>query len=523
MAARLTAFVVSAIVAVTFVAGLIVGAQREDDGGPADLIIHNARVYLGSSVDAAEALAIRGGKIVRVGSNKEIDRLRRRQTMDAKGGTVTAGLNDSGLQLFDGVVSPATVTPSDSPDGSGAPVAPAPVVAPVAAAGSSTPAIVAASTAFVTPQTTSTHAPTAPLSREEQLDALRRTIKDAHSVGLTSVQTTVSSPEELMLLSELRRGEELNLRVSVALTATLPLDDAGLDRLEGLRKLAVDDAGLVKVGAVRLTLHAADGRNAQRARGNARKSAAADQLAQLADAITTLDQRHWQIILDTPTAADVALAADAFERAFGDRAAAVIRLRRHRLDLSNSIDDTLAARLTALELIPSIPSSLLAAAAAAAEHRAEAQSGDSGIETPKHSTADGEPSPARPDVRVAAVSSSLAALLANPRTVLRSNWPVGQLDPLKAIAAASAAATSEPVELFAAALDAYTSRAAYASHDELLKGAVAKDQAADLIIFSTDLFSAAPTRSLDAIVTTTIIDGKVVFTQPIPKPAPTEQ
>ena len=114
MAARLTAFVVSAIVAVTFVAGLIVGAQREDDGGPADLIIHNARVYLGASVDAAEALAIRGGKIVRVGSNKEIDRLRRRQTMDAKGGTVTSGLNDSGLQLFDGVVSPSTVTPDSN-------------------------------------------------------------------------------------------------------------------------------------------------------------------------------------------------------------------------------------------------------------------------------------------------------------------------------------------------------------------------------------------------------------------------
>ena len=48
MAARFTAFAVIAIVAVTFVAGLIVGAQREDDSGPVDLIVYNARVYTGN-------------------------------------------------------------------------------------------------------------------------------------------------------------------------------------------------------------------------------------------------------------------------------------------------------------------------------------------------------------------------------------------------------------------------------------------------------------------------------------------
>ena len=45
MAARLTTFVVVAIVAVTLIAGLIVGAQRDDSDGPVDLIVHNARVY----------------------------------------------------------------------------------------------------------------------------------------------------------------------------------------------------------------------------------------------------------------------------------------------------------------------------------------------------------------------------------------------------------------------------------------------------------------------------------------------
>ena len=46
MAARLTGYLVVGIVCVTFIAGLIVGAQRDDDG-PVDLIVHNAVVFTG--------------------------------------------------------------------------------------------------------------------------------------------------------------------------------------------------------------------------------------------------------------------------------------------------------------------------------------------------------------------------------------------------------------------------------------------------------------------------------------------
>ena len=64
MAARLTAFLVAAIVGVTFVAGLIVGAQRDDDGGTIDLVIYNGRVFTGDAeAPIAEAVAIRGNRI----------------------------------------------------------------------------------------------------------------------------------------------------------------------------------------------------------------------------------------------------------------------------------------------------------------------------------------------------------------------------------------------------------------------------------------------------------------------------
>ena len=45
MATRLTTILVAVIVGATFIAGLIVGAQRDDASGPVDLIIVNGKVY----------------------------------------------------------------------------------------------------------------------------------------------------------------------------------------------------------------------------------------------------------------------------------------------------------------------------------------------------------------------------------------------------------------------------------------------------------------------------------------------
>jgi len=69
MAARLATLLVVGIVATTLIAGLIVGAQRDDSSGPVDLIVHNARVYAADDLGSmAEAVAIRGNTILHVGS-----------------------------------------------------------------------------------------------------------------------------------------------------------------------------------------------------------------------------------------------------------------------------------------------------------------------------------------------------------------------------------------------------------------------------------------------------------------------
>src|SRR5688500_1506608 len=105
MAARLPTSLVVAIVATTLIAGLIVGAQRDDNSGPVDLIVHNAKVYAADDLGSmAEAVAVRGNKILKVGSEREIMRYRRPQTtvIDAKGAAVIPGFDDAHASLVAG-------------------------------------------------------------------------------------------------------------------------------------------------------------------------------------------------------------------------------------------------------------------------------------------------------------------------------------------------------------------------------------------------------------------------------------
>jgi predicted amidohydrolase YtcJ len=518
MAARLTAFVVAAIVAITFVAGLIVGAQREDDSGPIDLIVYNGHVYVGDPAKGfAEAIAIRGNRILRVGSNHDIKRfMRRAQTLiDAQGGSVLPGFNDAGLDLF---------------------------------------------------------------AEGFELDAVRQTIADAHRVGLTSAHVVLRSADDLSLLEDLEKRGELTLRVSAALTATLPIDAAEVDRLEAIRRLHPGDA-LLKVAAVRLTVpvqasvtpHAAVAATGAAARtttattarvatasartaavASAPGAAAAAQRSRgkkappapvvinaetLATAISMLDQRGWQVIVAPADAASVEMTAAAFEEALKtprlDNAP-----RRHRIELPVPLDATSSARLDALGIIQSFQSAAAPPASASA-------AGATGA------AAEGAVTPGAPTVTPAAASTAAATIVGaaesaiaapampttrlapiSSRAIFRSDWPARPLDPRFTLAAAIAEEAATPEDTtkpsgsateraawLAGAIDAYTARAAYATFDETRKGTLAKDMLADLVIFTTDLFDAKrPAPVTDTTITTTIANGRVVFTATQAKP-----
>jgi predicted amidohydrolase YtcJ len=120
------------------------------------------------------------------------------------------------------------------------------------------------------------------------------------------------------------------------------------------------------------------------------------------------------------------------------------------------------------------------------------------------------------------------------RLILGSGWPLRPLNPLLVIDAVVNPAPEEPGEggtaarprglPVKAAIDAYTSSAAWASFDDQRKGALSAGMLADLVVLSEDVF-ADPAKLASTSVAVTIFDGKVVYsrtprsqTEPAPSP-----
>jgi len=112
-------------------------------------------------------------------------------------------------------------------------------------------------------------------------------------------------------------------------------------------------------------------------------------------------------------------------------------------------------------------------------------------------------------------------LAADGRLAFGSGWPAGSLNPLLGIHAAVTRTTGDglpeggwnPAQRLSleAAIDAYTSGAAWASFDEQRKGSLAPGMLADLVVLSESIFDAPPSRLARTRVVVTILDGKVVY------------
>lgn len=270
MAARLTAYLVALIVGVTFIAGLIVGAQRSDDG-PVDVMVINGRVYTADAEGTtAEAVAIQGNKIVRVGSTREIQRLRRAQTVviDAQGGSVLPGFTKTDAQWLE----------------------------PHAEAGVGR-----------------VLGPPSSLTRDDELSLLRRAMSEANRRGITTVHTAAATPREFDLYDELRREGALSVRVYGALAMPATSSEVELDRFDALRRRFPDDPFL-KAGAAEVSFNADD--------------VSSEALERL---VGGLDRRNWQVTLKARDDGALAMALRAFKHAISTNPAPA-KGRRHRVE-----------------------------------------------------------------------------------------------------------------------------------------------------------------------------------------------
>lgn len=480
MAARLTSFLVVGIVAVTLIAGLIVGAQRDDSDGPVDLIVHNAVVFTGDPGDRPQAVAVRANQILKVGSNREILRLQRPQTVtiDARGAAVVPGFNDAHLHLVRGGLTLEGVDLSDAVDVDD-------VVARVrtfAHAHPSRPWIIGrgwrqellAGEEPPTRQVLDKAVPDRPVQLvSETGDAAWLNTK---ALKLAGIARRTPDPEGGRIARD-PRGEATGIlegaashvadgllpratqedRTRALFAAIAEAQRHGITSLQNAEGEALD-FGLLdaarKNGAVAmrvysaLPVHAASTGEDVAALDDVLKAYPDDPLFKGgvanvamdgidADALNRLvrllDARGWQVMIEADSAGEAGLARTAFKHAERSNPAPD-RERRHRL-----------------------------------EHQQR---------------------------RFTAVGDKLA---------LGSDWPNGPLAPVRVLQ------TVVPRLTLDQALQAYTVNGAYASYDEQRKGFLKPGMLADIVVLSDNVFAMDPSELSTVTVAYTIFDGRVVY------------
>ena len=575
MAARLTAYAVAFIVGVTFIAGLIVRAQREDDG-PVDLIVINGRVYAGDGrADLAEAVAVSGNKVVRVGSNREIQRLKRAQTLvvDAKGGAVVPGFNDAHAHLINGGLSLDQVSLSDATTIDA-------VKDTIRVWSEAHP-----ERGWITGRGWYYQAFNGAMPTRQLLDALvpdrpaYLIAYDGHTgwantkaLKLAGITRRTKAPANGAIVKDARTGEPTGALKEAAMSlmtaaAPRPTEEdrlaairAAIDQAHRFGITSVQDAGgtaddlellarLRKRGELTLRIYQALRADATLTPGGleqldqVRTRFADDPLLKTGAVKLVADgviESHTAAMLE-PYANRPATKGD--PRFTPEQLNAVVAM----LDkggwqvMTHAIGDA-AVRLT-LDAYEAAAASN-PAPERGRRHRIEhvetidsadvARFGSLGVIAsmqPSHAT----PSPTPRDVWSVNIGDDRASrgwmwasiATAGGRLAFGSDWPVMTLDPLKGLHVAVTRTTPDgrpeggwiPSERLALrqAIDAYTRGGAWASFDEQRKGLLARDMLADIVVLSDDIFAGPASRLTTTEVAVTIVDGKVVYRRDPPE------
>lgn len=575
MAARFTAYAVAFIVGVTFIAGLIVGAQREDDG-PVDLIVINGKVYAGDGgADLAEAVAIRGNKVIRVGSNREIQRLKRAQTtvIDAKGGAVMAGFNDAHAHLINGGLSLDQVSLGDATTLDE-------IKDTVRVWSESHP-----ERAWIVGRGWYYQAFNGAMPTRQLLDQLvpdrpaYLIAYDGHTgwanskaLKLAGITRRTKAPANGIIVKESRTGEPTGALKEAAMAlmgaaAPKPTEEdriaairAAIDEAHRFGITSVQDAGgtaddlelfdrLRKRGELSLRIYQALRADATLTEagvaelGQLRERFADDPLLKtgavklIADGVI---ESHTAAMLE-PYANRSTVKGDArFTPAQLNRVVGILDQAGWQV-MTHAIGDA-AVRIT-LDAYEAAANAN-PASDRGRRHRIEhietidpadiPRFGTLGVIAsmqPVHAT----PSPTPGDVWSVNIGDARASrgwmwasiARAGGRLAFGSDWPVMTLDPLKGLHVAVTRTTQDglpeggwiPTERLAlrTAIDAYTRDGAFASFDEQRKGTLARDMLADIVVLSDDIFAGGASRLTTTEVAVTIADGKVVYRRDPPE------
>jgi predicted amidohydrolase YtcJ len=342
-----------------------------------------------------------------------------------------------------------------------------------------------------------------PLSREEKLDALRIGMKLAASLGITSIQNASGSPEEFSLFADLYQNNELTLRTSTAFSVNENTTPEEINRYTKIKD-SIPANDCIRADAVKFML---DGVIESHTAGMLEKySDVSDQstlpkgslsmpLEKYKELVATFDKKGFQIY--THSIGDLAVreTLNAYEQSQKINGTQDARHRIEHIEMVSSAD---IPRFAALGVLPSME--------------------------PIHAE------PGTSSVWSAAVGKerlpnafAWSSFLKNKATlVFSSDWPAcASINPIRGLHTAVNRRTidGQPPEGWIPeqkismhdALYAYTYGGAFSSHDEQVKGKIAKGYLADILVLSQDLFSIDPMKTYETKVLLTIFGGKIIF------------
>lgn len=341
-------------------------------------------------------------------------------------------------------------------------------------------------------------------TKEENLNALRKGMKLATSLGITSMQNASGSEEELKLYLELLKNNELNVRYAAAFSAGNETTEEDISRFSALKDSIGKTNAMLRADAIKFMI---DG---------VIESHTAYMLEPYADLSKNDPLAYGQIALPVEKYQELVTAFDKngfriYTHAIGDKgvreslnayeAAAQKngkRDARHRVEHIETISPEDIARFKQLDVMPSME--------------------------PIHAD------PGTVEVWAKAIGETRlpwsfawhAMLNSNAHLVFSSDWPACiDLNPIRGIHVAVNRSTPEGFPesgwiteqkiSITEALKAYTAAGAYSSFEGNLKGKIQAGQLADVIVLSQDLFTIDPMKTFETKVLITIFDGKLIY------------
>ena len=340
-------------------------------------------------------------------------------------------------------------------------------------------------------------------TRDEKLELIRKAIRRAQSLGVTSVQNAGMDPDEFELYAELERRGELGVRMYAALSAPPGFSEEDAARYEEVLKQH-PGTPLLKTGAIKMF---ADGviesHTAAMLEPYANKDTTGIPNYTVEDMnriVAMMDGNGWQVFIHAIGDRGIRMALDAYEHA-AEVNPAPARGRRHRIEHIEAVSADDIPRFAKLGVI----ASMQPFHANPIQNVLEVWAVNLGPE------------------RASRAWAWKSIQDAGGRLAFGTDWPVVDIVPQPGIHTALTRQTldGEPEGGFVPeqrlplknVLDVWAAGSAYASFEDERKGTLAPGMLADVVVLSIDLFDVPVENVKDFEVETTIFDGRVVYSR----------